>query len=124
MRNFNIVTGAPYCDSFNPEEQWLIASVPGARRCIIRHNLFINFHGSSMMSGIIRGKALTAQKDNFSKWIEWARGKILEFPEPKPSAIEVEVEETEEEEPKEKDDTVPAFESDEPIEEEVKAEEY
>lgn len=85
MRVFNVVSNAPYCDCFNPEEEWTICSRssksnPSANdECIIRHSLCINFHGKSMMSGIIQSKAFGAQKENFKKWVEWAREK-LEYP--------------------------------------------
>lgn len=73
MRVFNQVTGAPYTDCFNPEEEFIVLSTsPDSPKCIIRHSVFINFHKSSMMSGIITGKSFEAQKGNFGLWQDWA----------------------------------------------------
>ena len=61
MRNFNIVKNAPYCDSFNPEESLIVLSNDKrAKKCVVRHNLFINFHSYSMMQSLISSKALSA----------------------------------------------------------------
>jgi hypothetical protein len=61
MRVFNQVSGAPYTDNFNPEEEWVITSIdPESPRCIVRHTLFINFHKSCMMQSIVTSKAFGA----------------------------------------------------------------
>lgn len=61
MRVFNQVTGAPYTDSFNPEEEWVILSLDAeSPMCVIRHSLYINFHKKSLMQGLIIGKAFGA----------------------------------------------------------------
>ena len=60
LRVLNIVSGVPYCDSFYPEEEWVITSLEReSPRCIVRHSAFINFHKSSMMQGMISGRAFT-----------------------------------------------------------------
>ena len=82
IRMFNIVTQCAYCDCFNPEEQWLIATTsPHTKRCIVRQNTFINFHAYSMLSGLIKSKALSAQMENFNTWTDWAKKKLTEYPE-------------------------------------------
>jgi hypothetical protein len=49
-RVFNQVSGAPYSDCFNPEEEWIIASTEeSCPKCVIRHSIHINFHKSCMM---------------------------------------------------------------------------
>lgn len=61
FRVFNQVTGAPYTDCFNPEEEWVITSTEAdCPKCIIRHSVFINFHKSSIMQGLISKKAFGA----------------------------------------------------------------
>ena len=78
VRCFNVVTKIPYSDCFNPEEHWLIASTdPSCKRCVVRMCFYVNFHGSSFMSGLIRSKATSAGMDAFKKWEEWAKQKLV-----------------------------------------------
>ena len=66
MRVFNQVSGAPYTDYFNPEEEWIITSVDEkSPRCVVRHTLYINFHRSCMMQSLVTSKAFGAQQGNF-----------------------------------------------------------
>jgi len=79
MRVFNQVSGAPYADCFNPEEEWIVTSTDAASpKCIVRHSLLINFHKSCMMQGIITGKAFGAQQGNFNAWAGWAASHLPE----------------------------------------------
>lgn len=82
LRIFNVVDKAPYCDYFNSEEHLSMCSVgKQARRCIIRRNLFINFHTSTFMQTPIKSIVLSQQIDNYKKWIAWVQNKLAQYPE-------------------------------------------
>ena len=69
FRIFNQITNAPYCDCFNPEEEWVVTSTDGmVPKCVARHCLYINVHKSFMMSGMVTSKGFTAQSETFKKW--------------------------------------------------------
>ena len=77
MRCFNQVSGAPYTDCFNPEEEWVMLTTDEViPKCIVRHSLFINFHKSSTFKSMIISKATPPQKENFKLWSEWAKQNI------------------------------------------------
>ena len=80
MRVFNQVSGAPYSDCFNPEEEWIICSTEAdSPKCVIRHCIYINFHTSSMMRSVITSKACGAQQANFNSWAEWIKSNISRY---------------------------------------------
>jgi hypothetical protein len=61
FRIFNQITNAPYCDCFNPEEEWVVTSTHGmVPKLVVRHCLYINVHKSFMMSGIVTSKGFAA----------------------------------------------------------------
>ena len=77
FRVFNQVTGAPYTDCFNPEEEWVITGIDeSCPKCIIRHSVFINFHKGTMMQGLITKKSFSAQQSNFKAWASWVKEEL------------------------------------------------
>ena len=53
LRVLNKTTDVPYCDSFAVEEEWIIASLPGTKCCVLRVSMGLIWYKSTMMKSII-----------------------------------------------------------------------
>lgn len=91
-RVFNQVSGAPYSDSFNPEEEWIITSTEDdCPKCVVRHTLYVNFHKSTMMQSLITNKAFQSQQQNFNAWAGWMKDHLPEHYDFREAQEEVEI---------------------------------
>lgn len=91
-RVFNQVSGAPYADSFNPEEEWIITSTEdGCPKCVVRHSIYVNFHKSSMMQSLITNKSFSSNQQNFNAWAGWVKDHLPEHYDFREAQEEVEI---------------------------------
>jgi hypothetical protein len=57
FRVLNKSRDVPYCDTFGVEEEFYVASPPGAKCCVVRCSHTINWYKSTMMKSIVRSSA-------------------------------------------------------------------
>ncbi len=81
LRIFNQVKDIPYCDTFNTEENWIIASPdPNSERCIFRSTMQVIFRKSTLFKGKIETNAKNTTKTNFANYLKWVQAKAAEIP--------------------------------------------
>lgn len=71
MRALSQTNDVPYCDCFAVEEEWQIASPPGAKCCALRISYCILWYKSTMMKSIIKSNTESESKTVWDAYKEW-----------------------------------------------------
>jgi hypothetical protein len=106
MRNWVVFRGVPYCDYFNPEENYTVVSLPmqpinpalpykkdmASHKCAFRISVYMIFHKKvPLFQGKIEKGAVEKGVEAFNLWTQWAGTKTDEYrqthPLPKPKAL-------------------------------------
>lgn len=77
LRVTNKTTDVPYCDSFCVEEEWFLASLPGAKCCVLRITMGLVWYKSTMMKSIIQSNTVSESAkawEMFKTWVYVTNG--------------------------------------------------
>ena len=68
IKVLNKTTDVPYCDSFGVEEEWLIASLPNTKCCVLRVSYCLRWYKWTVMKAIITSSTDSETEKSWSAY--------------------------------------------------------
>ena len=81
VKVLNKTTDVPYCDSFGVEEEWLIASLPGTKCCVLRVSFCLRWYKWTVMKAIITSSTDSETEKSWAAYELWIQENGHQFKE-------------------------------------------